>query len=116
MRRLHTVYVNAFTQVIELTKHKKSTVIQEEPDSTGYTPTTAIHPTHVIHEDTNVIHKAGFVKLRHSRLPGLQGVAGNSDARFTYHRSECRQAAHGEMSARNAYRRRNLLPGITAWK
>ena len=58
MRRLHTDYVNAITQEIELCKHKNSTVIHEESDSTRCTPTTAILPTHVIHNETNVMHKA----------------------------------------------------------
>ena len=60
--------------------------------------------------------KPGFVKCRHSRLLGVLGVAGNSDAQSTHLCSECRQATHGETSARNACRMRNLLPGGTAWK
>ena len=42
------------------------------------------------------------MKFQHSRLPGVLDVAGNSDAQSTHLCSECQQAIHGEISARNA--------------
>ena len=83
MRRLHTDYVNAITQEIELSKHKNSSVTQEESDSTRRTRTTAIHPTHVIHDETNVIHKALICETTAQPFTWMTRYGWKLDARFT---------------------------------
>ena len=83
MRRLHTDYVDAITQEIVLCTHKNARVTQEESDSTRRTPTTAIHPTHVIHDETNVIHKAWICETTAQPITWMTRHGWKLDARFT---------------------------------
>ena len=83
MRRLHTDYVDAITQEIGLYMHKNARVTQEESDSTRRTPTTAIHPIHVIHDETNVIHKAWICETTTQPITWMTRYGWKLDARFT---------------------------------
>ena len=64
MKRLHIDYVEAIKQEMELSKPQETPrSTQEKTDSERCIPSTATHPTHVINDETNVIHKAWICEI-----------------------------------------------------